>query len=235
VSQVQLNTNRWYEGCGSPRVERQWASMEPSDPIKREPERPPDQSPGTRHPNETGHGSGLESASDLLPLVYDELRQLAASRLSRLPPGQTLQPTALVHDAFLRLVGDKDPGWNGHAHFFGAAAMAMRNILVESARRKSAVKHGGERQRVALVDDGLAELAQGLPAEEVLALDHVLGEFERVHPRPARVVMFRYFVGFTNEQVAEVMDIGLSTVKRDWRFACAWLRSAMCEDGATDD
>jgi len=113
--------------------------------------------------------------------------------------------------------------------------MAMRNILVESARRKSAVKHGGDRKREAFPDDGLADLTRGLPIEEILALDEVLDEFEQVHERAARVVSLRYFVGLTNEQVAEVMDIGLSTVKRDWRFACAWLRGAMDGDGLEDD
>jgi len=171
--------------------------------------------------------SGPHAAEDLIPLVYDELRRLAASRLAHLPPGQTLQPTALVHDAFLRLIGDADPGWNGQAHFFGAAALAMRNILVDQARRKSAVKHGGDLNRISAQADELPEIATALASEEILSLDAALDAFASAHPRHARVVMLRYFVGMTNEQIADAMDIGLSTVKRDWRFACAWLRRHM--------
>lgn len=178
--------------------------------------------------------TGPHAAEDLIPLVYDELRRLAASRLAHLPPGQTLQPTALVHDAFLRLVGDADPGWNGQARFFGAAAMAMRNILVEQARRKGAIKHGGNRKRVGAQADDLPDISTSLASEEIVSLDEVLDEFGAAHPRHARVVMLRYFVGLTNEQIAEVMDIGLSTVKRDWRFACAWLRRRMEGEGPTD-
>jgi RNA polymerase sigma factor (TIGR02999 family) len=182
---------------------------------------------------ERGAG-GQYTAEDLIPLVYDELRRLAASRLAHLPPGQTLQPTALVHDAFLRVVGDSDSCWNGQAHFFGAAAVAMRNILVDQARRKSAVKHGGDLKRVPADASDLPDIATVLASEEILSLDPALDQFTASHPRHARVVMLRYFVGMTNEQIAEVMDIGISTVKRDWRFACAWLRRRM-EGEEVDD
>ncbi len=164
------------------------------------------------------------AAEDLLPLVYEELRRLAESRLARLPPGQTLQPTALVHDAYLRLVGDADPGWNGRAHFFGAAARAMRNILVDQARRKGAIKHGGDRRRQALHEGGAPGPMIETPPEDMISLDAALARLEAEHPRQARVVMLRYFAGLTNEQVADLTDIALSSVKRDWRFARAWLR-----------
>lgn len=170
------------------------------------------------------------AASDLLPVVYDELRRLAASRLRRLPPGQTLQPTALVHDAYLRLIKNSDPGWSGRGHFFGAAAMAMRNILVEHARRKDSVKHGGGRRRVDLGHASDTPLTAELSPGEVLGLDAALDRLEREHPRQSRVVLLRYFAGMTNEQIADMMDVGVSTIKRDWRFARAWLRREMGDD-----
>lgn len=168
-------------------------------------------------------------ASELLPLVYEELRRLAESRLARLPPGQTLQPTALVHDAYLRLVGDRDPGWNGRGHFFGAAARAMRNILVDQARRKSALRHGGDRRRLILDERGVLDVPVDADTDEVLSLDHVLGRLEQEHPRQAQVVLLRYFAGLTNEQVADLLGVATTTVKRDWRFARAWLRREMGE------
>ena len=169
-------------------------------------------------------------ASELLPLVYQELRSLAAARLRNLPPGQTLQPTALVHDVYIRLVGDRDPGWNGRAHFFGAAAMAMRNILVDQARRKGAVKHGGSRRRVELFESADGSGHFTFDPAEVLALDQAMSTLEREFPRHARVVALRYFAGLSIEQVADLMDLGLSTVKRDWRFARAWLRRELLAD-----
>ncbi len=169
------------------------------------------------------------AAAELLPLVYEELRRLASSRLSALPPGQTLQATALVHDAYMRLVGEADPGWNGRAHFFGAAAQAMRNILVDQARRKSAVKHGGDRRRIELDENAAPELTIEIAPGEVLSLDVALERLEVEHPRQSRVVLLRYFAGLSTEQIAELLDVGASTIKRDWRFARAWLQREMRE------
>ncbi|MCZ2401504.1 MAG: sigma-70 family RNA polymerase sigma factor [Phycisphaerae bacterium] len=160
------------------------------------------------------------AADELLPLVYDELRRLAHARLARAPRGTTLQPTALVHEAYLRLVGDRDPGWNGRAHFFAAAARAMRNILVDRARRKASVKHGGGRRRVAMDD---ADLPIELPNEDVLALDEALTRLEAADPRKARIVMLHYFGGLTLEETAEALDTSPRTVEREWRFTRAFL------------
>lgn len=183
-----------------------------------------DREPGSRPTPPAVASEDLHPASELLPLVYEELRRLAASRLRQLPPGQTLQPTALVHDTYLRLVKDHDPGWSGRGHFFGAAAMAMRNILVEHARRKATVKHGGGRRRVELGQDSDPPATIGVDPAEVLSLDAALHRLERSHPRQSRVVMLRYFAGLSLEQIADLMEVGVSTVKRDWRFARAWLR-----------
>jgi RNA polymerase sigma factor (TIGR02999 family) len=166
------------------------------------------------------NATGAQAAAELLPAVYAELRQLAASLASRLPPGQTLQPTALVHEAYLRLVGDQDPGWNGRRHFFGAAARAMRDILVEQARRKGAQKHGGGAQRV--------ELAEGLviiepPAEDLLAVDEAIRKLQAEKPHLAEIAMLRYFAGLSVEETASVLGISASTLAREWRFARAWL------------
>jgi RNA polymerase sigma factor (TIGR02999 family) len=159
-------------------------------------------------------------AAELLPKVYAELRALAASLTSQLPPGQTLQPTALVHEAYLRLVRGRDPGWEGRRHFFGAAARAMREILIEQARRKAAAKHGGQVRRVELAE-GLAVIEP--PAEDVLALDEAVRQLQEDDSRLAEIVMLRYYTGLSIEETAEVIGASLSTVKRDWRFARAWL------------
>ncbi|MGE0479780.1 MAG: sigma-70 family RNA polymerase sigma factor [Phycisphaerae bacterium] len=156
------------------------------------------------------------AAAELLPLVYDELRSLARAQLARLPRGNTLQPTVLVHEAYLRLVGALDPGWNGRGHFFGAAAQAMRQVLVDQARRKFAEKRGGGRQRVPLDD---ADLPIAPPTEDLLALDEALTELEQADPRKARVVMLRYFAGLTAEETAEALGLSVPTVDREWRFA----------------
>ena len=164
------------------------------------------------------------AADQLLPLVYDELRALAKSRLRHVAPGNTLQPTALVHEAYLRAVGHEDPGWSGRGHFFAAAAQAMRNILVDQARRKAALKHGGGLRREDATPD-LLPIEQ--PAEDMLALDEALKQLEAEDPRKARVVMMRFFAGLTTEQTAEALGISLPTVERDWRFARSWLGRAM--------
>ncbi len=227
MSCLAFHADHWIRPCIRAVGPRQSGCMCASDPNTSANARP---SGGCNQCDE----SEKQSAADLLPVIYDELRRLAAHRLAHLPPGQTLQPTALVHDVFLRIVGERDPGWHGRAHFFGAAAKAMRNILVDQARRKSAVKHGGDRRRVAADDWDIPDMTEGLPIDEILALDEVIEQLATDHPRPAQVVMLRYFAGLTSEQVAEALDIGLSTVKRDWRFACAWLRRAMEGEAPTD-
>jgi RNA polymerase sigma factor (TIGR02999 family) len=161
-----------------------------------------------------------QAAQQVLPLVYDELRKLAAQKLAREAPGQTLQATALVHDAYLRLVGADDPGWNSRGHFFAAAAEAMRRILVENARRKGRARHGGELERVEVE---LATLPTRMAAEELVALNDALEELERQDPRKARLVTLRYFGGMTLEEAAEALGVSRVTAHRDWSFARAWL------------
>ena len=160
------------------------------------------------------------AAADLLPLVYDELRRLAAWRLANEQPGQTLQATALVHEAYLRLVGKDDPQWNGRRHFFGAAAEAMRRILVENARRKRRWKHGGQMERVELED---SNLPAPLPDDELLALDEALDRFAQVDPRAAELVKLCFFADLTQEQAAKELGVSLSTAERTWAYARAWL------------
>src|SRR5947209_6154487 len=158
---------------------------------------------------------------ELLPLVYDELRKLAAARLAEEKPGQTLQPTALVHEAYLRLVGGSQPhDWNGRGHFFAAAAEAMRRILIDRARHKAAARHGGDRVRVDL--ERVAAADEGREAE-LLALDDALTEFERHDPQAARLVKLRYFVGLSHQEAAEALGIGRRAADRLWALARAWL------------
>ena len=166
------------------------------------------------------------AAEQLLPLVYDELRKLAAQRLASEKPGQTLQATALVHEAYLRLVGDRH--FDNRGHFFAAAAEAMRRIVVEAARRKNRAKHGGGRQRVEIE---LADLPTRLPPDELLALDEALGRLEQLDPVKARLVTLRYFSGMTIEQAAAALNISRVTAHRYWTFARAWLHQQMTGDG----
>jgi RNA polymerase sigma factor (TIGR02999 family) len=164
-------------------------------------------------------------ADQLLPLVYDELRKLAARRLAQERPGQTLQPTALVNEAYVRLVGPAgDRRWDGRGHFFAAAAEAMRRILVESVRRKGREKHSGGRRREHADLDALD--VSGSP-QEVLALHEALEEFEHHDPIKARLVELRFFGGLTLEQAAACLGVSLSTADRAWRYARAWLYAAM--------
>jgi RNA polymerase sigma factor (TIGR02999 family) len=156
------------------------------------------------------------AADELLPIVYDELRRLGRSLMAKTPPGNTLQPTALVHEAYLRLVGKEDPGWNSRSHFFGAAAHAMRRILVEQARRKAADKHGGGQERLDADD---VDLPIEPPADDILALDEALERLRESDTRKADVVMLRYFAGLTIEETAKVLGTSETTVERDWRFA----------------
>jgi RNA polymerase sigma factor (TIGR02999 family) len=159
-------------------------------------------------------------AAELLPALYAELRRLAAALTARLPPGQTLQPTALVHEAYLKMVRDHDPGWGSKRHFFGAAAQAMREILVDQARRKASLKHGGHGQRVEL-GDGVALIEP--PADDVLALDEAIQALQAKEPRLAEIVLLRYYTGLSVEETAAVVGRSESTVKREWRQARAWL------------
>ncbi len=169
-------------------------------------------------------GDEPRRAQELLPLVYDELRALARARMAREAPGQTMQATALVHEAYLRLVGDEDPGWNGRRHFFGAAALAMRRILVEHARGKARLKRGGGRDRVELDD---ACLAQDPSEADLLALDEAVQHLEARDPRKGRIVNLRYFAGLTAQETARALGISLGTVEREWRFIKAWLQEEL--------
>lgn len=161
-----------------------------------------------------------EAADTLLTLVYDELRRLAASKLSHESPGQTLQPTALVHEAWLRLVGDHPASFKDREHFFRASAEAMRRILIDRARRKQTKRHGGGYQRV---DFEGFDPALPVADEQLLDINEALDKFAQEHPVQAELVSLRYFVGLTNDEVAEVMGISVSTVKNYWAFSRAWL------------
>jgi RNA polymerase sigma factor (TIGR02999 family) len=164
------------------------------------------------------------AAAELLPLVYDELRKLAAARMAEEKPGQTLQPTALVHEAYLRLVGN-DPGvqWNGRGHFFAAAAEAMRRILIDHARRRRSGRRGGELQRVNLDAAAPAAPAEDSAADDLLALDEALRQFEVEEPLRAQLVKLRYFTGLSMPEAAAALGISVATAKRQWVYARSWL------------
>jgi RNA polymerase sigma factor (TIGR02999 family) len=168
------------------------------------------------------------AATELLPLVYAELRRLAAQRLAREAPGQTLQATALVHAAYLRLVDQgQAQHWNSRGHFFAAAAEAMRRILVESARRKERVKHGGDRKRIDL-DEACAVVQS--PSEDLLALDEALTRLAERDLLRARLVQLRFFAGLTMTEAAEVLGISLATAERHWTFARTWLYAELTDE-----
>ena len=160
----------------------------------------------------------------LVPALYQELRQLAAFKLCRERPGQTLQPTALVHEAYLRLAGEEGRNWKSRTHFFAAAAEAMRRILIENARRKHRLKRGAGLQRV---DLDQAETASGQSAEELIAVDEALTKLADVDKTKAEIVKLRYFGGLTLEQAADVLGISPTTAKRHWTYARAWLYKAI--------
>lgn len=160
------------------------------------------------------------AAAELLPVVYGELRRMAHARMAALAPGATLQPTALVHEVYIRLVG-KDDSKLGHSRgqFFAAAAQAMRDILVEQARRRKRLKRGGDRERIALDLAEFAEVPLQLPADDILALDEALQKLEADEPRLVEVVKLRFFAGLTTQETAAALDVSVPTVERDWRFA----------------
>lgn len=161
-----------------------------------------------------------KAAEELLPLVYDELRRLAAWHLAHEQPGQTLQATALVHEVYLRLVGKEDPGWNGQRHFFGAAAEAMRRVLIERARRRKSLRGGGQLQRVELDE---IEIAAPLADDDLLILHEALDQLARVDPLAAELIKLRFFVGLTHEETARLLGMSRSAADRTWVFARAWL------------
>ena len=162
-----------------------------------------------------------KAANELLPIVYQELRKLAAHKMANEVPGHTLQPTALVHEAWLRLTGTENVNWNGRTHFFGAAAEAMRRILIENARRKSARRHGGGQHKV---DINEIEIAAITKDEDLLALDEALERFTARDQQKAELVKLRYFVGLTTEEAAKVLGVSVPTANRWWSYSRAWLR-----------
>ncbi len=173
------------------------------------------------------------AAEELLPLVYDELRRLAAHKLAQERPGQTLQATALVHEAWLRLVREEDRNWHDSKHFFCAAATAMRRILIEVARRKKSAKHGGDLARANL-DDVIA--AASVPSDELLALDEALEKLAAEDPDAARLVDLRFFAGLGHQEAAQIMDISRREADGLWAYARAWLFEAMHRElGANRD
>jgi RNA polymerase sigma factor (TIGR02999 family) len=173
------------------------------------------------------------AAAQLLPLVYDELRKLAALKLAQEKPGQTLQATALVHEAYLRLVGEEPArSWDGRGHFFAAAAEAMRRILVEKARRKRRVKHGAGLVRVGLEQ---VEIDCRIPDDDLLALDEALTRLAAEDPVKARLVQLRFFAGLSVEESAEVLGVSAVTAKRYWRYAKAWVHRAVAGDDEPGD
>jgi RNA polymerase sigma factor (TIGR02999 family) len=168
------------------------------------------------------------AAEQLLPLVYDELRNLAAAKLAHEKPGQTLQATALVHEAYVRLVdAEKIPHWNSRGHFFAAAAEAMRRILVEAARRKKRDRHGGGRERLTLAN---LDIAAESPDEHVLALSEALDRLATANPRAAELVKLRYFAGLTSREAAEVLNVSPRKADQVWAYARAWLLDCLNDD-----
>ena len=173
---------------------------------------------------QTVAGGDRQAAAELLPVVYAELRKLAKSRLAKLSPGQTLQATALVHEAYLKLIGDADPGWENRGHFFAAAARAMRDILVDQARRKASLKRGGDLRRVEV---GEVELTVDAGTEDLVALDAALTRLEREDERKAQIVNLRYFAGLEREEIAAALGVTTRTIDREWRYIIARLHKEL--------
>jgi RNA polymerase sigma factor (TIGR02999 family) len=170
----------------------------------------------------------VQATNQLFPLIYEELRRLATQKMLHEQPGQTLQPTALVHEAYLRLVGEGSQDWKSRGHFFGAAAEAMRRILVERARMKQRIKHGGEHHRVEMEK---FECIAEQPSEELLALDEALAKLSEQEPLKANLVKLRYFAGLTAEQAAGVLNIAKATADRYWAYSRAWLLNEVRKSG----
>lgn len=201
----------------------------------------PDPSP----PEETPAPVGLPgparalASAELIHDVYAQLRQLAAARLTSLPPGQTLQPTALVHEAYVKLTAQGDPGWESQGHFLGAAAIAMRYVLLDHARARLALKRGGGGLRLELDENHTPGLSFDSASEDIVALDELLTMLEKHHPRPAQVLMMKFFAGLSEEHIAEALGVSSRTVTRDGRFAKAWLmarwRGGVFDSHAGDD
>ena len=175
--------------------------------------------------NRTSAGDQI-AAEQLLPLVYDELRKLAAAKMAREAPGQTMQPTALVHEAWLRLGGEEQPTWQNRAHFFGAAAEAMRRILVDRARRRNRLRHGAGQQRLDLTE---IELASRDENDRVLMINEALDALAKEDPIKAEMVKLKFFVGLTGRETAEVLGVTERTVERHWAYAKAWLLERLRE------
>ena len=175
------------------------------------------------HAVERGEDGAVD---ELLPLLYDELRLLAAQKLSKEAPGQTLQSTALVHEVFLRLMGGNSQNWKSRGEFFGAAAEATRRILIDNARRKKSLKRGGNWERVGL-DDALVVNDCGMPVEDLLSLDEALVRLENVDPKVAQLVKLRFFAGLTGKQAGEAIGVSHNTADAYWAYARAWLRSVL--------
>lgn len=183
-------------------------------------------SPVTRILDQIEHGD-RQAAAKLLPLVYEELRRLATQRLNQEAVGQTLQPTALVHEAYLRLVGSEDQQrWDSRGHFFAAAAESMRRILVDNARRKHSQKHGGQHQRVVI---DLQQFDEAPMQDDLLALDDALKKLAAQDERKSKLVELRFFSGLTIRQAAEILEVSVATAERDWTFARAWLHREMVD------
>ena len=173
------------------------------------------------------------AADELLELLYDDLRNLAKARMRREPAGMTLQATALVHEAYMRVIGN-DPDkphqqWDNRGHFFGAAALAMRRILVERARHRQRLKHGGDAKREEMDEQITPAAPEGAPVTDLIALDEALTKLEKLDARKAKVVSLRYFAGLTVEEVAAALEVSPATVKNDWTFARAWLARELAE------
>lgn len=166
------------------------------------------------------HQGDPNAAEELLPLVYDELRRLAAHKMSLQPPGQTLQATALVHEAYLRLLGNEDKRWENRRHFFSAAAEAMRHILIDRARRRLRVRHGEGAEKVPVEE---VEIAAPAKDEVVLQLDEALEALAKISPEQAEIVKLRFFAGFTEPEIAEILNLSERSVQRQWSYAKAWL------------
>jgi RNA polymerase sigma factor (TIGR02999 family) len=169
---------------------------------------------------QSGGLADVRASEELLPLVYKDLRRHAATKMAREAPGQTLQPTALVHEAWIRLAGDGDRHWQNRAHFFGAAAEAMRRILIERARNKARLKRGANPERVGI--EGV-DLAAASPDEKAVMVDDALQRLQALDPEKARVVILKFFEGLTNQEVAEFLNVTERTVERHWAYAKVWL------------